>query len=184
MTLTGGGQPLKDDSCCLVEHKSQRSMEMGQKTRAVVQKRNDGDWTGRQQQWWGEPRDSVTHFGSSISSNCRHMGCGDRESQELRITLGVFLEQPRRWERRFFVGCGVTKSSTLGKWTLICLLNTHVGVSHRQLAPRIQTTVLNNHGHNEMQHIVLPIPRHNFSLTAPFFLKWFMYKRNEWGKKD
>ena len=61
------------------------------------------------------------------------MGCGDRESKELRITLGVFLEQPGRWERRFFVGCGVTKSSTLGKWSLRCLLNTHMGVSYRQL---------------------------------------------------
>ena len=184
MTLSGGEKPLKDDSRCLVEHRSRGSMEMGQKTWAAVQKRNGGDWTGRQQQWWGEPRDSVTHFGSSISRNCQQMGCGDRERQEMRITLGDFLEQPGRWERRFFVGCGVTKSSTLGKWSLRCLLNTHMGVSYRQLAPRIQTTILNNHGQNETQHTVLPLPRQNFSLIALFFsYKWFMYKRNEWGKK-
>ena len=98
------------------------------------------------------------------------MGCGDRESEELRITLGAFLEQPGRWERRVSVGCGVTKSSALGKWSLKCLLNTHVGVSYRQLAHSIQTTISNNHRHNESQHIALPIPRQDFSLTAPFFL--------------
>ena len=97
------------------------------------------------------------------------MGCGDRESEELRVTLGAFLEQPGRWERRVSVGCGVTKSSALGKWRLKCLLNTHMGVSYRQLAPSIQTTISNNHGHNESQHIALPIPRQDFFTNCSLF---------------
>lgn len=59
----------------------------------------------------------------------------------------------------------------LGQVELEMLINTHMGVSYRQLAPRIQPTILNNHGHNETQHIVLPIPRHNFSLIAFFSCK-------------
>ena len=66
------------------------------------------------------------------------------------------------------MGCGVTKSSALGKWSLKCLLNTHVGVSYRQLAHSIQTTISNNHGHNESQHIALPIPRRVFTNCSLF----------------
>ena len=62
MTLHGGGQPLKDDSCCLVEHRSRGSKETGQKTGAAVQKKHDSDWTGRSQQRWGEARHLVTRF--------------------------------------------------------------------------------------------------------------------------
>ena len=81
MTLHGGGQPLKDDSCCLVEHRSRGSKETGQKTRAAVQKKNDGDWTGRSQQRRGEARHLVTRFGSSISRTAGRWAVGTERAK-------------------------------------------------------------------------------------------------------
>ena len=53
----------------------------GQKTGAAVQKKNDGDWTGRSQQRRGEARHLVTCFGSSISRTAGRWAVGTERAK-------------------------------------------------------------------------------------------------------